>query len=173
MNILDILILIPVAIFVFKGLKNGLVIEIASLAALFLGILAGMYLSDTVAGWLVKHWDLQENYTHAVAFILIFIAVIIITRLVAKAIEKVLDITALGLINKLLGACFALLKGLFLISLVFYVIHMFDRKEKIITAPAKEKSYLYTPVSKIAPLAIPRIKTAYKKWQEKDSIPEE
>ncbi len=171
MNFLDIIILIPVAIFVFKGLKNGLVIEIASLASLFLGIFAGMYLSDYLAGLLVKHLGLNANYTSAVAFILIFIAVIILMRIIAKTIEKVLDLTLLGFINKLLGAVFAVLKGLFLISLVFYVINKFDTKEKLITQATKEKSFLYKPVSGIAPLTIPKIKAEYEKLQKKDTVP--
>jgi membrane protein required for colicin V production len=172
MNFLDIIILIPVAIFVFKGLKNGLIIEVASLSALFLGIYAGIYLSDFVSGLLIKHFYLNANYTSAVAFILIFIAVIILVRFIAKAIEKVIDMTTLGFINKLLGAVFAVLKVLFLISLVFYVINKIDSNEKLITSKSKSRSVFYKPVSDIAPMAIPMIKLEYEKLQEKDSISE-
>jgi|WetSurMetagenome_2_1015567.scaffolds.fasta_scaffold423110_2 membrane protein required for colicin V production len=170
MNFLDIIILIPVAIFVFKGLKNGLIIEVASLVALFLGIFSGIYLSDYVSGFLIKHLGLNANYTSAVAFVLIFIAVLILMRIIAKAIGKAIDLTALGFINKLLGAVFAVLKVLFLISLVFYVINKFDTKEKLITPTAKTKSFLYKPVSEIAPLTIPLIKTEYEKLQPKDTL---
>ncbi len=169
MNFLDILILIPVAFFVFKGLKNGLIIEVASLVALFLGIFAGIYLSDFVSGMLIKHLGLNANYTSAVAFVLIFIAVLILMRIIAKAIEKVIDLTALGIINKLLGAVFSVLKVMFLLSLVFYVINKFDFKEKLITPEAKNKSLLYKPVSAIAPLTIPKIKQEYEKLHAKDT----
>jgi membrane protein required for colicin V production len=172
MNFLDIIILIPVAIFVFKGLKNGLIIEVASLVALFLGIYAGIYLSNYVAGLLIKHLGLNANYTSSVAFVLIFVAVLILMRLIAKTIEKVIDLTALGFINKLLGAVFAVLKAMFLLSLVFYVINKFDTKEKLITPAAKEKSLLYKPVSGIAPMTIPIIKKEYENLQVKDSLPE-
>lgn len=173
MNFLDIIILIPVAIFVFKGLKNGLIIEVASLAALFLGIYAGIYLSDLVSGFLIKHLGLNENYTSAVAFVLIFIAVLILVRFIAKAIEKAIDLTALGFLNKLLGAVFAVLKAMFLLSLLFYVINKFDTREKLITPKAKTNSLLYKPVSEIAPMSIPRIKAGYEMLQEKDSINEQ
>jgi membrane protein required for colicin V production len=171
MNFLDIIILIPLVIFILKGLKKGLVIEIVSLIALFFGILAGIYLSDFVAAWLVKYWALNASYTYGVAFIMIFVAVIILMRIIAKTIEKFLDLTALGFFNKILGAVFGLLKVLFLISLVFYVINKFDSKEKLITTQVKNKSHLYKPISSIAPFAIPRIKSEYDKWQKKDSIP--
>jgi membrane protein required for colicin V production len=172
MSFLDIIILIPVAFFVFKGLKNGLIIEVASLAALFLGIYFGIYLSDFVSGLLIKYFKLNANYTSAIAFILIFIAVIIIVRIIAKSIEKVIDMTTLGFLNKLLGAVFAVLKVLFLISLVFYAINKLDTNEKLFTPRAKTKSLFYKPVSEIAPLAIPRIKMGYEKLLENDSISE-
>jgi membrane protein required for colicin V production len=172
MNILDIIILVPVAFFVFKGLKNGLIVEVASLAALFLGIFAGIYLSDYVARILIKHLGLNANITTAIAFILIFIAVLILMRIVSKTIGNVIDITPLGFINKLLGAFFAVLKVMFLMSLVFYVINKFDTKEKLITHASKDKSILYRPVSGIAPLVIPKIKMEYEKFQLKDTISE-
>lgn len=173
MNYLDIIILIAVAIFVFRGLKNGLVIELATLVSLFLGVLAGIYLSDYVAGLLAKHLGLSAGFTSAVAFILIFIAVIIITRIIAKAMETAIDMTPLGFVNKLLGALFSVLKVLFFISLIFYLIAKADKKEKAITQEAKNKSYFYKPVSAIAPLTIPKIKAEYNKWMENDSIPDE
>jgi membrane protein required for colicin V production len=170
MNLLDIIILIPVAIFVFKGLKNGLIIEIASLIALFLGIYAGIYLSNYVSSLLINQLGLNANYTSAIAFIIIFIAVLVLVRIIAKTIEKVLDLTALGFINKILGAVFAVLKILFLISLVFFVINKLDTSEKLITHSAKTKSLLYKPVSVIAPYTIPKIKKEYENLQAKDSL---
>ena len=170
MNALDIIILVPVIIFVFKGFRKGLVIELASLAALFLGIYLGIYFSDFVAGLLIKHLGFSANYTSAVAFTLIFVAVIIIMRLIAKTIEKALDLTALGFFNKILGAVFGLLKVLFLVSLILYVIVKFDPYEKILTRTTKDNSRLYKPVSIIAPTAIPRIKTEYENFQKKDTV---
>ncbi len=170
MNYLDIIILVPMAWFVYKGLKNGLIIEVTSLLALFLGIFAGIYLSSYVSGLLVKHLGFNPNYTSAIAYVIIFIGVLILMRMIAKAMEKALDLTALGFVNKLLGALFATLKILFLISLLFYMVNMFDKRELIITPAAKNKSLLYKPVSAIAPLTIPIIKAEYQKLQTKDTI---
>jgi len=172
MNLLDIIILIPVAIFVFRGLKKGLIVEVASLLALFLGVYLGIHLSDYVSGLLVKHLGFNANYTSAVAFLLIFIAVLILMRIIAVSLGKMIDITPAGFVNKFLGAVFSVLKVLLLISLVFYVINKFDTKEKIITHTSKDKSMLYKPVSSIAPLVIPKIKAEYERLQKKDSITE-
>jgi membrane protein required for colicin V production len=173
MNYLDIIIIIPVGIAIFRGLRKGLILELALLASLFLGVFAGIYFSDFVAGLLVKNFGLNENYTKAVAFTLIFIAVIIVIRIIAKAIEKMLDLTALSSVNKILGALFSALKIAFLLSVIFFLFNRFDPKERVIANQVKEKSLFYKPVSRIAPLCIPRIKSEIQKWQAGDSIPQE
>lgn len=173
MNYLDIIIIIPLGIAIFRGLRKGLIIELALLASLFAGIFAGIYFSDFIAELLIKNFGLNPIYTKAVAFALIFIAVIIVIRLIAKAIEKMVDLTALSFVNKILGALFSALKIAFLLSVVFFLFNRFDTHEKVITTQSKEKSLLYKPVSLIAPLCIPKIKSEIAKWQAKDSIPAE
>lgn len=172
MNYLDIIIAIPLGIAVFRGMRKGLIIELAMLASLFIGVFAGIYFSDFVAGLLIKNLGMNEVYTKAVAFTLIFIGVIIVTRIIAKAIEKMVDLVALSFVNKILGALFSALKIAFLLSVVFFLFQRYDINERVITKQAKEKSLLYKPVSSIAPLCIPKIKSEIVKWQaNKDSIP--
>ncbi|HNW69205.1 MAG TPA: CvpA family protein [Bacteroidales bacterium] len=173
MNYLDIIIIIPLGIAVFRGLRKGLIIELALLASLFAGVFAGIYFSDFIAELLIKSFGLNAVYTKAVAFTLIFIAVIILVRFIAKTIEKMVDLAALSFANKILGALFSALKIAFLLSVVFFLFNRFDTHEKVITAQSKEKSLLYKPVSLIAPVCIPKIKSEIAKWQAKDSIPPE
>ncbi len=170
MNTLDIIILIPVILFVFRGFRKGLIIELATLAALFLGIFLGIYFSDFVAELLVKYLGLNANYTSAVAFLVIFVAVIILVRMLAKAIEKLIKMVALGFFNRILGALLGLLKALLLMSLIFYLIVRFDPMEKLLTKNTKEKSLLFKPVSAIAPLTIPQISKGYSAVKEMDTI---
>jgi len=173
MNYLDIIIIIPLGIAVFRGLRKGLIIELALLASLFAGIFAGIYFSDFIAELLINNFGLNPIYTKAVTFALIFIAVIIVVRLIAKAIEKMVDLTALSFINKILGALFSALKIAFLLSVIFFLFNRFDTHEKVIKTQSKEKSLLYKPVSLISPFCIPKIKSEIAKWQAKDSIRQE
>ena len=52
MNYIDILILIPIAWFGYKGFNNGLVRELASIIALIAGLYASFKFSDWVATWI-------------------------------------------------------------------------------------------------------------------------
>ncbi len=53
MNYIDLIIAIPLVWGVFVGFKNGLIIEVASLAALLLGIFGAIHFSDLTANFLV------------------------------------------------------------------------------------------------------------------------
>jgi len=174
MNYLDIIILIPLGFSVFKGLRKGLIYELAVLVSLFVGVFAGIYFSDFIAGLLIHNLGMNEMYTKAVAFTLIFIAVIVLVRMFAKAIESLIDMTALSLANKILGAVFSVLKIALVLSVIFFIINRYDPREALITHQAKEKSFMYKPIYSIAPIAIPKINSEIKKWQaQKDSIPQD
>jgi membrane protein required for colicin V production len=173
MHFIDILIIIPLAWSLFRGFGKGLIVELSSLVALFLGILAGIYFSDFVAGLLIEHAGFNPHYTSAIAFTIIFIAVLILVRLLAKAVEKVAKTLALGFFNKVLGAVFAFFKTAFIISLVFFIIEQMNVGGSIISNKTKDKSLLYKPVSAIAPLAIPKIKSVAEKIQNSDVLPSE
>ncbi len=54
MNYLDIISALLLAWFAFNGYRKGLIIEVASLAALILGVYAMLYFSDVTASFLIE-----------------------------------------------------------------------------------------------------------------------
>ncbi|MEI6122920.1 MAG: CvpA family protein [Bacteroidota bacterium] len=172
MHVLDLFILIAITIFVFRGFRKGLIIELATLAALVLGVMLAKYFSDLLAQWLVNECGMDAENAPVVSFVAIFVVVLILVRILAKAIEKVLDMTALGFFNKMGGAILGLAKALLLLAFIFYILLRFDTNETLLTARAKEKSVLFRPISRIAPALIPKIKMEYKNLKKNDSIRE-
>ena len=149
MNILDIIILIPMAWFAYTGFKKGLVIGIASLAALILGIYAALYFSGIVAGFLTDSLNIKTDYLPIISFIVTFIGVVILIHFLGKLLEKLINLVALGFLNKLAGAVFGVLKAAIFLSVIILVINHFDAN--VISKQKRETSFLYGPVSDIAP----------------------
>lgn len=168
MSFVDIIILIPLGLAVFKGYRNGFIVELTMLVALFLGILAGIYFSDLVSEWLISSGGLNPAYTHAISFALIFIGVLILMRLLAKVVQKVAESLALGFFNRILGAAFGLLKAAFLISVILYLINQVDPRHSIIGEKTREKSVLMKPLAALAPALIPKMKSVAEKLNTKD-----
>lgn len=150
MNYIDIIFIIPIVWFTYQGFQRGFIIELASLAALILGIYAALSFSEYAEGFLVNNLNLEPTYLPVVSFILTFIVIVFLVYSVGKILEKVINMVALGFINKLAGGVFGLLKGAVLISIVLMVINHFN--DDLIAAEKKKGSMLYKPVEGIAPL---------------------
>ncbi|HET7361292.1 MAG TPA: CvpA family protein, partial [Salinimicrobium sp.] len=75
--------------------------------------------------------------------------------LLGRMLTKLLNLLALGIVNRLAGAFFGLLKMAFFASLFF----MFLNQSKIysIEKESRERSILYSPVEDLAPLILPSI----------------
>ncbi|MBN2743114.1 membrane protein required for colicin V production [Breznakibacter xylanolyticus] len=138
---------------IVKGFQNGFIIELSSLAALVIGILGAMFLSNHADAW-VRQWC-DFEYTGIIVFLLIFIGIIIGMNLLAVALTKVIEITALNLVNRLLGAIFSVTVFAFIISVFVSIMTFFQWDTKLIPDKEKEKSYLYQPITNFAPSIFP------------------
>ena len=75
--------------------------------------------------------------------------------LFGKALEGVIKMVALGLVNKLFGLLFGGLKFALIVSSLFFMINGFPITEKLIPVDSKKESLFYKPVSSIAPSVYP------------------
>ncbi|MBN1339118.1 MAG: CvpA family protein [Bacteroidales bacterium] len=149
MNLLDIIILIPVIWFAFSGFKRGLIIEIATLAALILGVYASIHFSHYAQNFLSNNFDIRDKYLPAASFGLTFVVVLILVFAIGKIFEQVIKFAALGFMNKMAGGFFGILKALVLMSVMFLLISNF--RNGLFSSEMKEKSLFFKPVEVIAP----------------------
>ncbi len=158
MNVLDIILIIPILWLMYRGFTKGFIIELASLAALVLGIWAAIHFSWYTAGVLDDYIDISKKYLSIISFIVTFILVVILVYFVGRLVEKFVSIIALGFVNKLFGAVFGILKAAFILSLLIFIINSMDTRKTIITEKLREGSLLYHPVERLVPTIIPRLK---------------
>lgn len=158
MNFIDILFLIPIGYGVYKGFKNGFIIEICTLLALLVGIYAGIHFSDGTAKLLKTSWNIHSEYLPVISFTLTFLVVGAIVFFGGKMLEKVVDVAHLTPLNKFLGVLFGLIKVIYLLSVFTVLLESYDEKGDFIKEETKTDSMLYEPVKNISLTTIPRIK---------------
>jgi membrane protein required for colicin V production len=151
MNFLDIIILCFVGLLLVNGIRKGFIISLASLAALILGIYIAVHFSNYLEGFLADNLHPSRTWLPILSFSITFLIVVILVMLLGKALEKIVDLVGMGIFNHIFGGIFGLLKGIFLASIIFFLIHSIDQKEKMITPKAKEESLFYKPVAMIFP----------------------
>lgn len=124
MSVIDIIILAIVALFVWKGVKLGLIEAVGGIIGLFVGVfLAGRYfmaIAEAIQGPLFN----SQTFARVIAFILIFIIVNRLIAFVFWIVDKAFDILAfiplLKTFNHFLGGIFGLVEALLLIAILVF-----------------------------------------------------
>ncbi|PIP55291.1 MAG: hypothetical protein COX07_00720 [Bacteroidetes bacterium CG23_combo_of_CG06-09_8_20_14_all_32_9] len=160
MNFIDIVLVIPILWFGYKGFTKGFIIEIASLAALILGLYGGIYLSDFVCGYISKWFEIKSDYAALISFSVIFLLVVIVVFIVAKGIDKLVKFAALGLLNRLAGAIIGAAKTIIIISVILLLINKYDKNKVFLKDNTRNKSLLYNPLSEMVIKNYPLVSNA-------------
>ena len=155
LNYFDLVIAILLLWSAYRGFSKGFLIMAASLAALVLGVWGAIRFSDLTAGFLVQNLNLQGKYTALIAFAITFIGIVIGVHLIARAMDKLVKAVALGIVNRIAGLAFAVLRTAFLISIVLVILNSIDQRAPFIPDDHKDNSLLYKPLSRFAPSIFP------------------
>lgn len=115
MNLLDLGIVVVLALIVVRGYYRGLLQELAVLAGLVGGLLAGAHFSPLLGAKLAP-WIKDPVTARWVAFAVILVAVYWLTRLVAHFLSRLLYHLYLDIFDRLLGALTALVKGVLVLG---------------------------------------------------------
>ena len=109
MSWLDVIVVIAIAIFTFLGLRMGIIKAVLSLAGLIVGVvLAGRYYVPFSEG---LTFISSANVAKIVAFAVILIGVMVIARVVAGLLRRVVSMLMLGWVDKVGGAILGLVLG--------------------------------------------------------------
>ena len=157
MNFIDIIILLLLAWSLFRGFKNGLFIEVASVAALILGIWGSIRFSGFTAHRLIELFDMQSEYLGLISFILTFVIIVVLVHFLAKVMDKLMKAVALGFLVRILGVAFAVIKVVLILSVFFVILETVDQQKKVLPRESVESSRLYRPVADFAPMLFPII----------------
>ncbi|KAB1068083.1 CvpA family protein [Tamlana haliotis] len=171
MGVIDIVLGALILFGLVRGFMKGLFVEVASLVALIAGVYGAIHFSNFAADFLQDKTNWEEQTINIAAFAITFVIIVLAIGLAGKALTKLADFAALGIINKLLGAIFGALKIALILSII---LNIFDRMNNTITFLDEEtvaSSILYEPVKSIVPLIYPSIMAETEKLKE-DENPE-
>jgi membrane protein required for colicin V production len=174
MNFLDVLLIVPLIYAGYKGFKHGLIIEVFTLMALFLGLYAGINFSDFVAGKLKDVFGWDSPYAPTICFTVIFLGIGAMVYFAGVMIQRMVRVVNLSPIDKFFGVFFGVLKMTYILSVILVLIESYDEKGDFFPEEKKDGSLLYHPVKNLSTYTVPGmdnstifIKNAFK--EESDS----
>ena len=157
MNWIDFVIIALLAFGLIQGFIDGVIIEIAKLAALILGIWGAIHFSGWTADKLSGWFDMQTTWTGVAAFAITFVVIVVGINLLGRLLDTIIKSVSLGFIVKLLGAVFGVVKTALILSVVFVFLNTINEKRHFLPSATIEKSYLYNPIADIIPSIFPMI----------------
>ena len=122
--------------------------EIISLVAIILGVIGGFKLMGNAMLMLGFNFNIDKGLLPFAAFGIVFIIIVVVVSLLGKLIKSIFDKSAFGLADDILGGVFGLIKAIFLVSVMLWIISSVGHDPlKNLTA----NSHLYPLISDFAP----------------------
>jgi membrane protein required for colicin V production len=167
MSFLDIFLGVILILGLFQGIKNGLFVELASLVSLILGIYLAIKFSFLARVMLSAIVQWNPKTIQISAFIITFLVVVIGISLLAKFLTSVADFAQLGVINKLGGGFFRLLKTILILSIFLNLFEKINFNNTFAKQETLDKSLFYRPIQKTAGFIYPSIEKWYEDLKKK------
>lgn len=149
MGLLDIILALLLAYGLYKGFRNGLLIEIASIVALIAGIYGAIHLSYVAADYLSERVSWEMLYIKLAAFTITFLAIVILVHLFGKFLTGIADLAMLGIVNTLAGAVFGLVKMAVILGALLIFYERANGAWQFIDPRTKKESILYQPLKDV------------------------
>lgn len=148
LNYIDLTIGIIILLFGFIGIRRGIIAEIASLLALWLGIVCARRYSGIVAEWLDSTFRMEHSngIAYAITFILAFVFMILIGKLASYLARNV----GFGLADKIGGVVLRMFEGLLVCGMLVTVMKT-TGLDNLLKQEDRESSVLYGVSETIIP----------------------
>jgi len=158
MFFIDIIFLLIFIYFIFKGVKNGLIKELASLLALTLGIFLAIKFYASLIPILENKASSYAEYLPILAFAIIFIATVVVVFMFSHLLDRFIKLIKLQWLNKTGGAVFAILKVSLILGGLLFFVNRINEKAGIFEPTIWDKSVLYKFILKFFNIVFPYTK---------------
>lgn len=147
---IDIILLVLLFVAVMNGMRRGMIVAIFSVLACIIGLAAAIKLSAIVAIHLKENAHLHSKWLPILAFLIVFVVVVVIVRWFANMLQTALNFAFLEWLNKLGGVI--LYVALFLA--VYSIVLFYGTQAHIISSHAISSSASYRFIAPWGPAII-------------------
>lgn len=157
MNLLDFLILLPIAYFCYRGFINGIIKEVLSIVGIILAVFFTFQYMEPVGRMISPMFEEKSSAIPFVSGLIIFISTLSLVHFIALLSKKFLEVIKLNALNRIAGAAFGFLKSGIVISAILLILAGFSLPSN----EARQDSTTYSFVIYLAPWAYDTVATAY------------
>lgn len=157
MNLFDIVLGGFLVYGMIKGAWNGFFVELASFLSLILGIYIAIKFSFLTQSLIENHVSWSPKTVQIIAFLLTFVLVVVGISMLGKVFTTLANFASLGIMNKIGGGFFGLLKTILILSVSLHFFHRFNDKVSFVEKKTLQESLFYYPTLEVSGLVYPAI----------------
>jgi len=147
MNALDLLIILPIGFFAYKGFIAGFIHEILGIVGIILGVfITFAYMTPFSA--VIQPLFSNPDTAIIVSGLILFVGTIAVVQLIGHSIRKFLEIIKLNIVNRIAGFCFGAIKSAIVLSAFLWLFAGFNLPGE----ETRNSSITYPFVISLAPL---------------------
>lgn len=132
------------------GFNRGVIRSLFAFVALFFGIMIALKFSHIMSAYLHQWYAIDSKFLPLISFVLLFVGVLLLVRVLSNTLEGIVNTLYLGLINKGIGG----LLWCVIITLIFSTLIWLLNQVSLITPEMKSDSQTYPALESIAPVTI-------------------
>ena len=156
MSIIDLIVTLLLLWALISGWRQGIVLQLCSLAGIVLGAWLGLHFGAEVGELL----HLDEQFATAGGFLTIFIVVLLAVALLGRLLRKVFHFAGFGIADRILGMLAAVAKTLLILCLLFSAFDSINRDESLVDRQTLDKSICYRPIINLSEMLFPFLEWA-------------
>lgn len=146
----DIVLVVLVVLAIVKGFQRGLIVGVFSFVAIIVGLAAALKLSVFAARYIGEAVKISDAWLPIVSFAVVFVIVVLLVRLGAGMLQRSVEWTMLGWVNRLGGIIFYIC----LYVLVYSVILFYASQVNLVNEESARHSMSYQYVLPLGPAVI-------------------
>lgn len=158
MTWLDIFVAIICIMAFLRGLKTGLIMQVASLGGIILGAIFAGRIAEIIYPYLDGKIGDSENVTGAASYLIGFVLILFAVSLIGKLTHSLANAIFLGSINRIVGAVFCTAKWILIMSILLNILIQFDLGKSLIKDKVRDQSHTYPILINIAQTIIPYLR---------------
>lgn len=164
MNSIDLIVCLVLLLAVWSGWRQGLIVQVCSLAGIVAAIWLAAQYGPAVGAWL----RLDEAFAVAGGFATVLVVVVLAVAVAGRMLRGLFRFAGFGIADRLLGVGVAVLKYLLLLSALFSAFERINAGHTLVEARTIERSKCYEPVLRLSESLLPMLEWVGERVPELD-----
>lgn len=151
MSVFDIVVILLLLWEAINGFRRGFVEMMFFTVSVFIAL----YVAQRFSGCMIEWLDFASGFAEHLAYIVTFVATIIIVIVAAKLASVIVEGAGFGVFNSLGGVAMGLVRCVLILGFLLIVFEGINQRERFVSRRTLDNTFFYTPILSAGEFMLP------------------